>query len=793
MTSVLISYHLAVEALNLLLINYIIHFKNFMKKLTISVALMACVVVAHAGTMTTKRNLVNAELSNDTLGNQTITMVAQKKAATASLLHAGSYTITATVTAVGAAEKVTNEVFTKFLGTNSYTANLVENEKGELELNTDLGVLSGLVVANNGIEVNPEKYFTVEGDAQNRHFNLRGANNKEAVPAETLELSLDEDGNVVCEDFTVYYEGVKVADVTGVKLVAVPTDLIIEPTLGETALVSDHSAISVASASSLEIRLQNGAAVKNVTYAIDRVEDGMEYSVASGLASLNTVAYAEFGKELVFVSGHQYKLTVKAWESADYTDDPTDVQEFYFNGGNETGFVGDIQWGVERGEVSADQANLGISVSFPDVLLPGLADLNNVTAQAAVMIFKGEITADDFAIAQPADQFYVNLSDEGGIWNGMIASENVKFEEGEQYTIVIPSVEIMEGEEVIASLDEDTYFQTNFQVVAPEVTFNPLVTVGGFALDADKDTARTRVKTASSITIEGVADAYDFVEVYVGKVWLDEDGHECYDGVVLENEETWMSNVVKNENGSWTVNFANPEQTFDKNYHYKVSIFAAQCNGDVENWWKYDVEFVEYYFIGNYQEVDMGDAVVKLDPDELDPDELDPDHRPTTGLGGGGIAAGVIKEYFTGVTVSYPENNIDPDLSGSITLQVTKGYICKADADGNPIIENEIASIETPVSQGEYDSVTAFDGEDVRDKLEKGQTYTAILTIELVDTTDSSVLWQDEISYTFTVGKDVGINNVVAAKKIADGKYLVNGKVVIVKNDKQVGVNGALK
>lgn len=1082
-----------------------------MKKFSLSVALMVCVVAAHAGAMSTKRYLVNAELSDGTSSKEVVTMVAPKKAdAVAELLQEGDYVVTATVTAVGSAENATNDVFTKFLGTKDYSATIVDTKAG-LELETELGALNNLAVINNSIAYSPYKTFTVEGDASNRKFTIRNA---EGLKNGRINLTAGENGSILVDDFAVYLGDEKVAEVTKVKLVVAVPEIVIEPTLGE-ATLNSHSANSVETASELLINFENGAAIKNVSYAIDRIDDDVEISLASGMASLNTRAFVAFDKELVFVSGHQYKLTVKAWESEDITDEPTAVVEYAINGASATGIIGEPQWGVERGVVTEDQANLGIKVSFPDVVLPFVGDdavkgtvsatIYGVPQGNEPMPISGEDQVGDeqMGVDGPVElgTVMVALNNEGGVWNAYIGGvafeagnhyaiqlNSVMFTEGEgeeevelaelvdagqysvefdvvatpvvatlgeatwgvepmyegseinvlqadminlgvpvsfqspvlpegvvledcdvtvsatlyavpgalpgvnpldedidpemgvdgpqaiadcmvtanveggiisahlfaeqlevgkHYAIVLNAVTVAKGDDIVLELGEDEYVATDF-VVIPEViepslgevawgvqpayegaeinvltedminlgvpvsfpdivlpedvdldavtatisaslyevpaengiggveplmedenmgvtgpiclaeaklhnatidatglhanlfpemleagkhyaimlnavtveaygetilelgedeyiatdfvvipaepTFEPFVTIGGFGdLSTDMESASTRIEAASEITIEGLDASYDFITVVVDKMvwnepdpaWGETEGYWSEEGVELESDpETWMTLVTKNEEtGAWTVKFANPEQTFDKDAIYRVRVIGAQTDGDVENWWSYDAERVELYFIGDSEVAPAPELVMGWATAE-------------------GPADGIAAEEFAGVTVTYPGNNIVEALGntdsfqyGALALQVTEGYIYELDEAGNYDVEKPLVSVETVESQYTWESVTAFDNNDVRAALKPNTTYMVMISgIQLFDQMMWEPVWQsspmEQVVCTFTTGEATGINNVAVAKNLGDGKYMVNGKLVIVKNGNKYGANG---
>lgn len=280
--------------------------------------------------------------------------------------------------------------------------------------------------------------------------------------------------------------------------VEAPEELEIEPTFNfgeESVTLNNHSAASVECAESLVVNFVNGPMIMNASYAIDKClganEDGVEQyeSLASGFLSLSTVGYAEFEQPLVFISGQQYKLTVKAWDVPELFDEdwnlaePIAVQEFVFNGAASVGVIGEPVWGIDRHELPEDMINLGVKVSFPELTLPfgyAVEDCNIVVAASLYSV--PEEQGEDVALYSDDDDdidpgFGVDgpellamdiftADSEGGVVSAWLFAEQL--EVGGHYAIMLNAVTVIDGEDVIAELPEDAYYAIEFTVVPVE-------------------------------------------------------------------------------------------------------------------------------------------------------------------------------------------------------------------------------------------------------------------------------------------------------------------------------------
>lgn len=279
--------------------------------------------------------------------------------------------------------------------------------------------------------------------------------------------------------------------------VETPEELEIEPTFvcGEEEItLTNHSAASVEMAESLVVNFINGPMIMNASYAIDKClganEDGIEQyeSLASGFLSLSTVGYVAFEQPLVFISGQQYKLTVKAWDVPELFDEdwnlaePVAIQEFVFNGAASVGVIGEPVWGIDRHELPEDMINLGVKVSFPELTLPfgyAVEDCNIVVAASLYSV--PEEQGEDVALYSDDDDIdpgfgvdgpellamdIFTADSEGGVVSAWLFAEQL--EVGGHYAIMLNAVTVIDGEDVIAELPEDAYYAIEFTVVPVE-------------------------------------------------------------------------------------------------------------------------------------------------------------------------------------------------------------------------------------------------------------------------------------------------------------------------------------
>lgn len=259
---------------------------------------------------------------------------------------------------------------------------------------------------------------------------------------------------------------------------------------GEDAVaLNSHSAVSVESAEALVVNFENGPMIMNATYAIDKLEEEDVISIASGALSVNTVGYVAFDQPLVFLSGNQYKLTVKAWDTPEMLDEnlnvvePYAVEEYVFNGASAMGIIGEAVWGIDRHELPEDMINLGIKVTFPELALPyGIAPEDcEITVSASLFgIPEGNepmpINEDDdidpgMGVDGPvvlADAVLHNAFVEGGVVTAYLFAENENLEVGNHYAVQLDAVTVISEGEIVAELPEDAYYATDFVVTAVE-------------------------------------------------------------------------------------------------------------------------------------------------------------------------------------------------------------------------------------------------------------------------------------------------------------------------------------
>ncbi len=117
----------------------------------------------------------------------------------------------------------------------------------------------------------------------------------------------------------------------------------------------------------------NAALIKNATYSITEVAPVEGKAIASGALSINTIAAAEFDAPITFASGVQYELVVKAWKSEEILDENLSVIEpdftatYTINGATDIEIaLGEPQFNIfSDGEIDAASWE-GIEISFPD-------------------------------------------------------------------------------------------------------------------------------------------------------------------------------------------------------------------------------------------------------------------------------------------------------------------------------------------------------------------------------------------------------------------------------------------
>lgn len=251
----------------------------------------------------------------------------------------------------------------------------------------------------------------------------------------------------------------------------------------ESIALNGHAAVSVEQAEALAVNFINAAGLRYATYAIDRVVDEENVvAMASGELSLNRVGYVAFEQPLVFVSGHQYTLTIKGWNTTEIVDEELNVVEpvlcevYTINGASATGVIGEPEFGLGLGEEFAeDMINIGLPVRFPDMVLPFGSELEDceITVSATLVgIPEGnepmplDLDEDDNmgvdgpVVLAEAVLHYANV--EGGIATAYLFPEVM--ESGNHYAIILNAVTVMNGEEIVAELPEDAYYAIDFVV-----------------------------------------------------------------------------------------------------------------------------------------------------------------------------------------------------------------------------------------------------------------------------------------------------------------------------------------
>lgn len=370
----------------------------------------------------------------------------------------------------------------------------------------------------------------------------------------------------------------------------------------------------------------------------------------------------------------------------------------------------------------------------------------------------------------------------------------VKFDEG-AYVNVIENVVVTDGTLRLGVKSEggiewvvfDTFRLTYYGEESTEPAA-PTVTVGDIALGGEN----VEIESANDINVvlpEG--SDYDYVTIVVNKmVWNEPwwEGDEGFWGEeeveLVVDEETW-NNSTKNEDGSWTATFVKQPQYFQKDTQYTVRVIMAATNGDTENWWNYDATRVEFSFTGTSEVQEAPELMM--------------------GFAQAEEIGTVAPDEFAGVTITFPSNNIEEALGetpsfqyGALALQITDAYIYEVDEDGN-YVGDPVASVETVESQYTWESVTAFDNDNVRAALKPNTTYVAIIAgIELFDQMEWEPVWVsgpwDAVFVEFTTGVATGIEKNVTIKdtkiydmngrlqnKLQKGINIVNGAKVLVK------------
>lgn len=270
--------------------------------------------------------------------------------------------------------------------------------------------------------------------------------------------------------------------------------------------LNNHSNVSVDIANELTVNFIDTPQIHNATYAIDRIDyDNNIIPVCSGQLSINSMGFASFNEPLIFVAGHQYKITIKAWTSELYDTSydlilqkPLFVKEYTIIGSNPTCIIGEPVFGVDRGIVEAGQANMGIKVEFREVLLPfGYIDNiyydtpdNNEYVECTISaslygvpqgnepmpIFgEDELSDDVMNVDGPAclaeNNIYI-LNYEGGVYYTYLFPDMM--EEGNHYAITINSVKINsvkngigddDDKVIIAELPAGSYYAVDFDVI----------------------------------------------------------------------------------------------------------------------------------------------------------------------------------------------------------------------------------------------------------------------------------------------------------------------------------------
>lgn len=301
------------------------------------------------------------------------------------------------------------------------------------------------------------------------------------------------------------------------KEVAPALDPAIEPVLvcgNEDVALNSHSAVSVEGpAQALAVNFVDMPWVKYATYALDEYaynEEEGEFTfnaqLGSGALSLSTVGYVAFDPALEFVAGRQYVLTVKAWDVTELFDEnwnmaqPLKVEEFHFNGAGEATYtLGQPVLGLDRNALPEDMINLGIKVTFPEAVLP--ADVNpmdlQVTvsaslygimpdgAEGGIMPLAGEDEVDPgMGVTGPiclAEAVLHYAQVEGGVITAYLFPGCEDLAVGNQYALVLESVMVMNGEEVICEMPEDAYW--DFQFTVTEVLPTPTLGEPAFGID----------------------------------------------------------------------------------------------------------------------------------------------------------------------------------------------------------------------------------------------------------------------------------------------------------------------
>lgn len=274
----------------------------------------------------------------------------------------------------------------------------------------------------------------------------------------------------------------------------------------EEVALNSHSWVSVEKAEALTVNFINAPMVKAATYMIEKLcvdEEGDAYQedIASGMLSVSTIGYVAFEQPLVFETGSQYRLLVKAWDVEEFWEaEPIAREEFIFNGCAEVAYsLGEPVWGIERFSLPEDMINLGVKVTFPNAKLP--EDVNPMDlqitvsaslygilpegAEGGIMPLTGEDeVGDDMGVVGPllleeAVLHYAAV--EGGVITAYLFPSNENFAVGNHYAVMLNSVMVMNGEELVAEMPEDVDWSVDFFVTEYQPT--PMVGEPAFGIE----------------------------------------------------------------------------------------------------------------------------------------------------------------------------------------------------------------------------------------------------------------------------------------------------------------------
>lgn len=445
-------------------------------------------------------------------------------------------------------------------------------------------------------------------------------------------------------------------------------------------------------------------------------------------------------------------------------------------------YVGAPVFGIEGNVFPEDMINLGVPVSFPDLLLPA-EDCDVVVSASLYGIPAGNepmpLSEDDdvdpgMGVDGPvclaeAELFHANTE---GVVTAYLFPEML--EVGNHYAIIVNAVTVWKGEEMIAELEEGYYASEEFEVVGyepePELEFEVALINGEEEIALNSHSA-VSVESADAIAVNFVNGPMVKYATYA----IDKMVQEEFEGETYTAYESVASGALSISSVGYAA-FEAGSVDFVMGNQYMVVVKAWDVEEIFDENWNMaePIKVDTLYFNGAADVVTVGEPVWGIERGEFESDMI-----------------------ALGVPVSFPELQLPFGVVAEESAIVVYATLAE---EGAELEDDDFGfGVNSQYFFGNVEGgvVTAYL---FPEQLEVGKTYTIVLTgIQFYDLDLEEMLAGAEIEsvVTFTVvkseGGEVSINGIAAengkvmfnifGQKVnnANGVVIVNGQKALVK------------